>query len=176
MKCIYLLLVKLFFCSPNHNPMVTKLQKRLGKQQIRKCIIANPNCSTAIGIRNDALVRLDRLGIDFRNDQGHFRIIAKGGAVIDHDAPTRDRCLREGFRLRTARAENTNIEIFEARLGGFFDDPAAALVADAFARRTGGREEAQVRHWKVAFMQQPNEFLTDRTGRSEDAYRICHSI
>ncbi len=84
--------------------------------------------SLAIWIREDALVTIDRIRVDFGNDERHIRIHTEGRAVIHHDATALHRYFCEFQRLIAAGAENRDIEAVEALWSGFFDGPALVAI------------------------------------------------
>ena len=130
----------------------------------------------AIRIGENPVVVIDRIGIDFRDDERHLGVHAKSRAVIHHDTAALHRFVREFEGLVAPRTENRDVEPVEAFRRGLFDGPGFVLKGLCLSGRACGREQMKFRNGERSLVKKTNDFLTDCAGRTEDTYFICHLI
>ena len=117
-----------------------------------------------------------RVGVNLWNDQRHVRILAESRAIIDNDAATLNGLFGKQLGLVATSAKDTHVEAFEALRRGFLNSPGLIAIRLFLARRTCGREQSEFRDGELTLVEETNDFLTDCTSRSEDAYVVCHLI
>ena len=122
----------------------------------------------AVGIRDNALVPLDVLGIDFRNYQRYCLVHSPLAAVV-YDRNTV--CCRDGSELSagaTARTEEGDIDrLVEGMLCQFFHGIFLTLEHDLLSCGTAGCHQVNVLKRKISFFQNFQERGSDYTRRPD---------
>ena len=120
----------------------------------------------AVRVRDDALVRLDRLGIDLGHDERHLRVHAEGTRVVDDDRPCLDGMGSKLLACRTARKER-DVNSLKGVRRRLLHRVLLAHKRDFLPCGAAGCEQPQLRERELALLDECQEFLSDRTRCAE---------
>ena len=123
-----------------------------------------------VGICDDAAIRLDVLAVDLGHDKRHIGLHAESARVVhDHAAGLGgDGC--EFLRDASAGAKQRDVDARERIFGQFLDRHVVAAKFQLLADGTGGGEQRQFAHGKIALLERFNHLDADGPRRADH----CH--
>lgn len=122
----------------------------------------------AVGVRDDALVRVDILGVHLGNHQRNVGLHAEGARVVDHQRARVDDALAELARDRRPGAEERQVDAAEGLVTQFLDGQLGALERHPLADRPGGGQELERLHGEAARFEDTEHLDAHRTGGASD--------
>ena len=130
----------------------------------------------AVGVRDDAVMVLHILGVDFGNHQGYIFIQPEGGGVVNKDSTGLYDGGGETLGNVVFRCTQHDVHALKGIIAGFLDGHFLALEGYGLAGRAGRGQRNQLAHGKIPFGQNLHHFLSYRTGGTQDGYSVLFHI
>ena len=105
----------------HHRPQIERVVQRLERQ--------HRDHRRAVGVRDDPVVGVERLGVDLGDDERDRGVLAKGARVVDDDRAGIDEALRPLARARRAGGEERDVEALDVLVVERRDGQAAVQHA-----------------------------------------------
>src|SRR6185312_4023762 len=122
----------------------------------------------AVGIRDDASVPRDRLGIDLRHDERNRGVHAESGGVVDDDRARSRGNRREALGDRASGREQRDAHSAETLLGQLRNRDCSSVEGQRAAGRTRRGGEAQLGKRKAPSLEAVDELDADGAGCADD--------
>lgn len=114
-----------------------------------------------------------RFRVDFRHHQGHVRVLAEGGGIVDDHAA---RGRGNGGELQgnaAACAEQGDVHAVKGFFRQFFHSQHFSPEGDLFSGGPGGGQKLQGAYGKVACFQAGQDLNAHRSGGADDGNMGC---
>ena len=112
--------------------------------------------------------------VDLGHHEGHIRILAEGGAVVDEDGAALYDVRRELDRHGILDGTEHEVHAFEAVFFRLFHSDVLSCERDGLSCASGAGQQLQLVHGDLIFFQNVDHFTADGSRRAEHCDLITH--